>query len=229
MTAYLYYIASYIDLLPVIIFVFLFILFNQVTKEKPLIIITLNCLLSFLILFFSDYVPKSLQHYAYSFFILTEYITFILFLWFNINSSALKKVIVSSSLAFIIFLSIYTILAKIKQIDSLSIGIESILVLSFTFYFLYELVSKPSTTYIHIDYRFWISLGIIIYLASTFFIYIYADQLSYKEISKFWFLTWIFYILKSVFFFIGMLVYYHQPKKNAGASAKASQPFLDMI
>lgn len=133
------------------------------------------------------------------------------------------------SILFAIFIVLYTIFAKIRQLDSVSIGIESILILGYSFFFLYELINSPKLLFITSDYRFWIVFGMILYLAGSFFMYIYAEQIkSIAEITKFWFLTWVFYSLKALLFSIGIFIFYRQPR-DFKPNAQSTMPYLDMI
>jgi len=75
------------------------------------------------------------------------------------------------------------------------------------------------------DYRFWIILGILLYLSGSFFIYILADQIGAEELRRMWILTFLFYIVKGIFFAISILIYKRQsPKNNTGNKI----PYLDM-
>jgi hypothetical protein len=223
----LFYIAEYLDLLPVI----LFLIFLKKCKPNTLIrTIFWVSLLSFVILKVADkIVPETNKHYFYSLFIAMEYSFFAFFLWRSLKNAAAKKTLIILSIVFICFLIPYTLFGEIKQIDSLSIGIESIIILSFCFYFLYELINQPTTSFIYNDYRFWIVMGFLLYLAGTFFFYIYAEQQSsLKELLKYWFLTWVFYIIKNILFAVGIIIFTRKPD-DLKTTKSNSIPYLDMI
>jgi len=130
-----------------------------------------------------------------------------------------------ASIFFYIFFIVYTATVKVNQLDSVSIGIETIIVLIFSFYLFYELLNEPKVIFINNDYRFWIILGMVIYLAGTFFIYIYANTVTIRELVKFLFLTYVFYIIKDIFFVIGIIVH---SKKQLNTAKSNTIPFLDM-
>jgi hypothetical protein len=134
----------------------------------------------------------------------------------------IKRVLVITSLLFYVFFTIYTLKVKVKELDSVSIGIETIIILIFSFYSFYEMLNDPTITFINNDYRFWIIIGMVVYLAGTFFIYIYANTVTTKELLKFLFLTYIFYIIKDIFFAVGIVV--HSQKKP---EKESSLPYLD--
>jgi len=130
------------------------------------------------------------------------------------------------SIAFTFFLFIYSYASNFKQIDTVNVGVETIIIIIFSFYFLYELTNENKIFFIYNDYRFWIIIGMVIYLAGSFFIYIYADQLSVSEMKQFWFLTWIFYIIKGITFSIAILIFIHQYEKNNHKNKTI--PYLDL-
>lgn len=97
-----------------------------------------------------------------------------------------------------------------------------------TLLFFYEQMKEPKLTYLYNDYRFWIILGMLTYLTSSFFIYMYASTISPKELYKMniWFLTYVFYSFKSIFTCIGILVLISQPKPKEPRNKAI--PFLDI-
>jgi hypothetical protein len=136
-----------------------------------------------------------------------------------------KRVLLITSIFFYIFFTIYTLTVKVKELDSVSIGIETIIILIFSFYSFYEMLNDPKIMFINNDYRFWIILGMVIYLAGTFFIYIYADTVTIKELAKFLFLTYVFYIIKDIFFVVGIIV--HSKKPLNPKENNPTVPYLD--
>jgi hypothetical protein len=62
----------------------------------------------------------------------------------------------------------------------------------------------------------------VIYLSGTFFIYIYVDTVTMKELAKFLFLTYVFYIIKDIFFIIGIIVHSKKTPEK-----RSSLPYLD--
>lgn len=141
----------------------------------------------------------------------------------NISKRIVRRLILIFSILFIVFLVLYTIYVKISQLDSVSIGIESILVLAYAFYFFFELVNNPNVLFINQDFRFWITIGMSLYLAGTFFLYIFAQSFPIKEIRPFWILTYIFYIIKSIFFCVAIII---NSKKTNNLKTQ-ELPYLD--
>ena len=76
--------------------------------------------------------------FLYSSFTFFEYILFALCLFHIIKNKKFRLFILLTSLAFSIFLLIYNLKAKVLGLDSVRIGIETILILIFSFYYFYE-------------------------------------------------------------------------------------------
>jgi len=120
------------------------------------------------------------------------------------------------ALAFAIFFFIYSFLAKAALgFDSIPTGVESIIILSFCFYYLYERMNDTTTLFIYNTYQFWIILGIALYLAGSFFIYIFASYLRNDGfLDKYWFITNIFSIVKTIFFCISIFIHARPSKES---------------
>lgn len=132
------------------------------------------------------------------------------------------------SLCFTTFTIFYYFSPKFYGVDSFSIGVETILILVFSFYFLYERINDPNTLFIYNDYRFWIVLAFMIYLSGSFFIYLFANQIPRKDLPQYWMFTDIFYTLKNILFSIGILVFAFQPKQKHHNKPKANHHYLDI-
>jgi hypothetical protein len=68
--------------------------------------------------------------------------------------------------------------------------------------------------FIYSKYQFWVLVGFMLYLSGSFFIYIFANQLPYKEVLKYWFIIDIFLIIKNVFFITALMIFITQQKKK---------------
>jgi hypothetical protein len=131
-------------------------------------------------------------------------------------------------LLFIAFLLYFNLSTDFTRIDSIPIGIESIIIISFAFYFLYEKIKTPTAVFITSDYKFWIILGMIIYLAGSFFIYIYGEQLNKEEWKKLKHLPLLFYIIRALFYSIGLIVFSKAPVETKKLKEKTI-PYLDPL
>jgi len=123
------------------------------------------------------------------------------------------------SICFIIFQIIFTFTTGLNVLDSIPVGIETILVFVYIFYFFYQEFKKENQLLIR-NPMFWISIGIFFYLAGSFFFNILANQLP-KEIMKIWFYTYLFDIIKNIFIAIALVLYKQKKEKK-------SVPYLDI-
>jgi ABC-type Fe3+-siderophore transport system permease subunit len=154
------------------------------------------------------------RKFYYGFVTLFEYSLFFLFLFFSIKNKKAKKAILISSAVYITFLIAYTLIVKIRRINSVPIGIETLLILIYSFYYLFEQMNDPKTLFIYSRYQFWVLVGFMLYLSGSFFIYIFTNQLPQPEVLKYWFIIDIFLILKNVFFITALLTFIIQQKKK---------------
>lgn len=89
---------------------------------------------------------------------------------------------------------------------------------------MYEQMNDTENSFIYNRYHFWIVIGIMLYLAGSFFIYIFADQVNNKTIDQYWFLTHVFYILKNVMITISLILLVNQRNKP---TSEKFHPYLN--
>ena len=210
----------------------LFLLFYPVTKKQkalwPIIIFSILTIANF---FVEDYVPRQTvyQKIFIGFTTFYEYLLFAIFLGNSINNRKFKRVIIASSILFVVFLILYHTNANFKWVDSVPIGFECILILIFSSYYFYEQVNNPNILFIYNDYKFWITTGIMIYLSGSFFIYIFANQLPQSEVNFYWSFTYILSGIMNILFSIGILLVGLKPKKKHQTKLKADHHhYLDI-
>lgn len=156
---------------------------------------------------------------------LVEFSLFAWFLFIQIKNDVFKKAIITSIVGFTIFSFVYFSFAKYQSIDTVPIGIETILILIFSFYYLYEQMNEPSSLFIYNKYAFWVIAGIMIYLAGSFFIYIFAYQVSQHLLNQYWMLTNVVTIVRNILVIIAILIYVKQQKNPS--PEKHLYPYLN--
>ena len=117
---------------------------------------------------------------------------------------------------------------KVKRLDSIPIGIETILILIYIIYFFYIFSSRFSTLTIYNHYVFWLAIGILIYLGGSFFFFILFEQLTEGQIEQFGKFTYVAEIIKNVLFSVALFMYARNSFENQKKKSD-SVPFLDMI
>lgn len=197
-------IATYTPLLPIFIF---FLLFKEANKKKTFKILVGYSIVEFIINAVTVYeLLKTV--YLYPLFTVIEYSLFALLLYFLVKNLRLKKIIIGSIFLFLIFSVTYYFSVKIKGLDTVPIGIETLLLLSFCFVYLYESLQTDSQELIYNRYSFWIVSGIMLYLGGSFFIYVFANQIEKKTMHTFWIFQNIFSIIKNILFALSIYIFY---------------------
>lgn len=223
---------AFLDIFSNLIPIILFFFFRKSKNEfKGVGLILFYLTVSFLtgssLKIIYDYFP---QLYEQAYVILSEistiieYGVFAAFLYFQLTDTAAKKLLAIASIAFFIFFLVFTLYLKGSTIiDSIPIGIETIIVLVFGFYYLYEQTNDTSTLFIYNNPAFWIIFGMIIYLAGSFFIYIFANYTTQEVVERYWFVTNIFSVIKNILFCIAIYNNSKPSKENLQYSLELSQ------
>ncbi|HEX2608898.1 MAG TPA: hypothetical protein VHK91_16050 [Flavisolibacter sp.] len=190
--------------------------FSQKVKNKRILwLIAAYCCLNSLSNYTTTTATSTISYYSLAFFTIAEYLVFAYFYFTVIKSSLFRKLILIFSIIFSIVVIINYLQRYGQAIDSVPIGIETILILLYSFYYLYEQMNDLSDSFIYNRYHFWLAIGIMVYLGGSFFIYIFADTIDRTILNDYWFLTYAFYIIKNIFFLIGFASYNNtKPNKN---------------
>lgn len=196
----------------IIILVLFFFFYKRLRKKTVFKIICTYCIIDFLTNFTIEFFPFNGVSILYSYFTLAEYLLFSFCIYSITASKKFRKFIIFCSVLFSLFLIIYTHTSSVRSIDSIPIGIETIFILIYSFHYLYEEMNEINNTFIHQKFSFWIVCGIMIYLAGSFFIYVFANQIDRETLNNYWFLTNAFYVIKNILFALGILTYVKQTK-----------------
>jgi hypothetical protein len=115
-----------------------------------------------------------------------------------------------------------------KRLDSIPIGIETILLFIYIFYFFFEFSKQVKDVFIYNHYTFWIAVGIMLYLGGSFFFYILINHLDQSEVDKFGNLTYVAEVIKNLLFALSLFMYKKFPVHKIQTRPK-NIPNLDMI
>ncbi|MBA3284743.1 MAG: hypothetical protein H0U27_06760 [Nitrosopumilus sp.] len=193
--------------------------YKQSITHKVLGLLFFYCLFNSLSNVIPSYISSKALYYSLALFTSVEYLVFALIFSLIIKNKKFKRLILYLSLFFIGFV-IFNFHPERKSFDSLPIGVETILIMVYCFYYLYEQMNDLSTSFIYHRYHFWIAIGILIYLGGSFFIYIFADKVDNSILDDYWFLTYAFYIVKNIFFLIGIGHLISQSKQSTLSRVK---------
>ena len=124
-----------------------------------------------------------------------------------VSQKGFKKIILLVIPLFLTFQVLHNLYSKKVRFDAIPSGIEAILLLAFILYYFYEDLMKSVKQSLLDRYEFWVCIGIMIYLAGTFFFYILANTMSRENVDQYWFITYIIEVIKNVLIAIGLLLY----------------------
>lgn len=191
-------------------------------------LIAIYGIICFLFIFFYQDIPKDLRKYLKTSYTFFEYAVFAAIFYINIKQKKIKLFIVLISIIFLAFQFFYVLTVNVKRLDSVPIGIETILLLFYTLYFFYESFKDFNKSHLYKHYAFWIGIGILIYLGGSFFFFILIDQLTKDEINAFGNITYVTEIVKNILFITALYVYSKFSLKEI-LGKKISIPYLDHI
>ena len=199
-------------------------------KRKDGILMGLYGIVLFSILFVHIYGFVRASFLYLTVYTFLEYVFFTAILWAEISSRRLKYIMVLLSVVFIVFQAICYLLIyssnHYKNLDSVPVGIESILIFVYISFIFYENFNSVSENYIYSKPSFWISIGMLVYLGSTFFFNILANHIDETQILKYWFLTYIADITKNILFVVSIIVGIRLTGKEKVLNK--SVPYLDL-
>ncbi|MEO7393288.1 MAG: hypothetical protein ABIU11_00015, partial [Chitinophagaceae bacterium] len=177
-------------------------------KKNPLIIsLLIYGLIFYFFLNFYFEVPKEYRKLEQALYTTLEYSFFAFIFWSNIKQHKVRKIILLFSILFYVFQTIHFFSSELQRIDSVPVGIETILILIYIFIYFHQYFNENRTTFIYNDAGFWIVVGILLYLGCNLFFTILANQLS----KEYWYLTYIPEIIKNILFAISIIIYKNKP------------------
>ena len=176
------------------------------------------CLFFFFLNFYYERFVELKLRWLYNF--LYTSFEFVLFTFFIINyieSKKVKTALKITSAFFLIFLIIYFNAVPLKRLDAIPIGVETILLYIFMIPYLKSQFKVESSNLLFRQFHFWIVVGIMFYLAGTFFFNIVGNELNKEEKRLYWHYSYLADIIKNLFFTIAIMLY-------ASKSLKKSEP-----
>lgn len=196
------YLASGSDVLFLIVFISLF----RKIQSNGLLALAANCAFAIILNSFIEFTDIN-DPLFYAFFTFVEYAFFSFFLYIHVVNAKFRKFIIGSSVLFTVFMGLYFALAHSNSLDTIPVGIETILILIFSFFYLFEELNNPRADVIYKKFQFPVVTGIMLYLAGSFFIYVYSSQVNHEIIAKYWVFTNVFYILKNLLFILSLFMH----------------------
>ena len=190
-----------------------FLLFKKNNKEKTVRVIffyTLYCILNEALGYYlqGEHLINPFIFFLALFTVL-EFSFFCLFFYYAISIVVIKKIVLFTWLGFFIFSCIdFFYINKMGALGSVSIGIESILIIIMCVYYLYVQIRGSNNLFVYSTSNFWIIISFLIYLSGTFFLYIMADKMFYNETYRVQYniINSAFNIIKNILLSVAMLM-----------------------
>lgn len=116
--------------------------------------------------------------------------------------------------------------------DSIPIGIETILIIIYSFFFFQKFLKSNVSRNVYEYPSFWLVVGSLIYLGCNFFFNILVNHLSDDQIDSFWHYTYLPEIIKNFLFamvILGWPTYENELDSKIHKSRNNDIPNLDMI
>jgi hypothetical protein len=158
-----------------------------------------------------------------SVFTVVEFAVFTYVLYSIIDNKVFRKIIVSTAAAFFIFaisMYFYGIGDDKKSFDSLPASVESILIVAYSIFYLFDQMNKPQIIFIYQEPNFWFVVGFIIYFSGTLFLFIQASNLDREIRDNFWKINLFLNIAKNILFAIAF-----STKKSKSLQFSSENPF----
>ena len=205
-----------------------YLLFKRNSKQRSLRVIlfyVIYCILNEATNFYLQTIQSPNAILLFSLFTIIEYTFFCYFIYLILQNNFLKKTVLFAWIAFLLFaLTDFLFFSKGQEFDSITSGIESIVIILLCIGYLTTQLRKSTTLLNYSTFDFWVVIAFLIYFAGTFFLYIMTEgmrenvsfQLQYGIINS------SFNILKNILLSVAMTM-----KLNNHQKASSLLPDLD--
>lgn len=143
------------------------------------------------------------------------------------HSRTISRAVVLISVPLLIFQVFYLLYAQSKLLDSVPIGVYTLFVLGYIFYYFYRVLMSQVSVPLYKQYTFWIAIGILTYLSGTFFFNILINHMPKSQIRPYWFITYIFDIIKNLLFVVAVVIFTRSQNGNNKPAPTSKTPYLD--
>ena len=213
----LLYTVTLIPLLPLLFF----ILFKRKSKEKAIWVIffyILYCLINEFINLYLQQIDSAYVLQLFNIFTIVEFtfISYYFLLLFN-DKRKTKFLIRALWIGFTIFAILNIFLRRgVKSWDSLSMGIESLIIIILGVYFIFNQIKKTNSLSVYTKFHFWIAVTFVVYFSGTFFLNIMAESMRRNpDYQMLYFIINIaFNILKNVLLALAMTMKINRVEKS---------------
>lgn len=192
--------------MPLLIFL-LFLKRNRTIWVKVLLFYVCFCFVNDSVLLPLDSVVYEEAIYnILSAFTIIEYSLFAFFLYSILINKIFKVVILFSTIGFYLFAILYFFTSPDESFDSLSASVESILIIAYCIFYLFDQMNKPQMIFIYQEPNFWFVVGFMVYLSGNLFLFIQANSLHSEIRANFWKINLFANVTKNILFAIAFFI-----------------------
>lgn len=138
-------------------------------------------------------------------FTICEFTIFSFYFYSSLKNSRFRKTILFVFALVLVFLIYNALKSSKEKFDSITVSTESVTIIVFCVIFFFEEINKPLPYVMFNSPSFWIILAILIYMASTLFLFIIAGNLTEQEKAKYWIINAISNIISNMIFAIAFM------------------------
>ena len=155
------------------------------------------------------------EYLSFRIFTIVECLSLILYLWLILTNKLAKNALTFLSIIFVAF-SVWDLVTNRNSdtFDSIPTVIECIIIIGFSMFYFFEQLKNPQSLFLYSTPNFWIVVGLIIFFAGNFFIFIYAqsnsDSTEFK--TAFSLINAILSLIENILFLIAFIIARKQSK-----------------
>lgn len=123
-----------------------------------------------------------------------------------IKKTSVKRIIAFLSIPYIILWIVSLLKFGDKSYFSSCTNFENITILGLAIYYYYEQIIIINSAFIYAEAAFWIVTAFFIYIAGTFFLFLYLASLNLSEHGKYYVLAYIFTIIRTILLCIAIFI-----------------------
>jgi len=211
-------------LIPLLVFIIFYKRNKLIWVKVLLFYIAISFINDNFLLIFEKPVYDRLTFIFLSVYTIVEYSIFAFFLYSVIDNKVFKNVILTLTIGFFTFALIIFFASKRSTFDSLSASSESILIIIYCIFYLFDQLNKPQVVFIYEDQNFWFVAGFMVYLSASFFLFVEANSLIKELRDIYWKIFLVANITKNILFAIAF-----SRKNRKSIDLSYEPPFDDNI
>ncbi len=193
----------------------MYLFYHRKIRDPRVIVIIVYIVYSFCTDVLTKYLDENglitatFENTSFSLFTIVEFCSFSLFFYFTLLAfPLLRNIIIVIILMFVIFcvINLYFQFNRNDNLDTIPVTFQAIFIMSMCLVYFFEQIRTPNSLFIYSTSEFWIVTSILVYLAGTFFIFIYSSNLTKEEFFEYWSINYVFNTIKNILFGLALFI-----------------------